>query len=394
MHPRRLTGHIEADLPKKMVLLAGPRQCGKTSLAKDLVRKVGGSYYNWDIEKDRRILVSQKLDAGAALWALDEIHKYRRWRNWLKGIYDEHGEEKEILVTGSAKLDVYGRGGDSLQGRYFFYRLHPLTFSELTQKSFGESEDIFRFGQTPTRSDADTFLDLLNLGGFPEPLFSGSTRFANRWRLLYGTRILREEVASLEHVLEIDKMEMLFHRIPDLIQSPISINGLREDLEVAFETVRNWLKIFENLYLCFAVSPFGPSKLKAVKKEKKLYFWDWSRAISEPARMENLIATHLLRLCHWIEDIEGQPAELRYFRTRAGAEVDFVILKASKPWMAVEVKTAEQSLDRNLKYLLERVKVPWAFQVHLRGGQDWLAPSINGARIRVLPAVTFLSQLP
>lgn len=394
MITRRLQAFISQDLQKKMVLLAGPRQCGKTSLAKNLLKDRNGEYYNWDIEKHRMTLLQNQMSAAADFWVFDEIHKYRRWRNWLKGIYDEYSEEKEILVTGSAKLDAYSRGGDSLQGRYFFHRLHPFTLAEVTRKKFVDSKDIPEIALAVTDSDHKTLQDLLLLGGFPEPFQSGSKRDADRWRLLYGTRLLREEVSSLERVIEIDKMELLYQRLPEVIQSSLSVNGLREDLQVAHETVKHWLSIFENLYLCFQLPPFGPAKLKAVQKEQKLYFWDWSRAPTEAARLENLVATHLLRLCHWIEDVEGQSAELRYFRTRMGHEVNFIVLKSGKPWLAIEVKTTEQNLDPNLKYYLERVKTPFAFQLHLKGKKDWQTPAINGTQVRILPAAHFLAQLP
>lgn len=394
MVERRITQIIQNDLNKKMILLAGPRQSGKTSIARHFVKRQKASYYNWDIEKDRKALLQGQLNAATGLWAFDEIHKYRRWRNWLKGVYDEYGQTKKILVTGSAKLEVYSRGGDSLQGRYFLHRLHPFTLSEVLHLDFVEINDIPHLPRMQTKAGQNTLIDLLQLGGFPEPFLSGSNKEANRWRLSYGTRILREEVISMEKILELDKMELLYQRLPEVIRSPLSINSLREDLEVAFETVANWLSIFENLYLSFRVPPFGPARIKAVKKEQKFYFWDWSRTQDESARLENLVATHLLRLCHWIEDVEGETAELRYLRTRMGHEVDFLVLRSGKPWIAVEVKSKEQSLDPNLKYFLERVQIPWAFQIHLHGENDWEHPSINKSRIRILPVAQFLSQLP
>jgi hypothetical protein len=392
---RRITPYVEQDLREKMVFVAGPRQCGKTTLAKEILERWGGSYYNWDVDEHRQLIRRAAIDEASRLWVFDELHKNRRWRNWLKGLYDLHGTSHAILVTGSARLDAYSRGGDSLQGRYFSYRLHPFTFSELAGLPAPRGADeIPELPRTPNK-DAESLLgDLVELGGFPEPLLSGSVRRANRWRLGYGARLVREEVASLENLRDLERLELLYDRLPDTVGSVLSINSLREDLEVAFETARNWLRVFDRLYATFRVAPFGPPRIKAVKKEQKLYLWDWPRVSSAGARFENLIALHLLRLVHWLEDVEGEKSELRYFRTPMGHEVDFVVLRRRKPWLAVETKLGERPLDRGLKYLLERVRIPFAFQVSLEGTRDWRSNNINGCRVSLLPAARFLANLP
>jgi uncharacterized protein len=377
-----------------MVFLAGPRQCGKTTLAKEIGASRGGRYYSWDIAADRRMLLAGELDPDARLWILDELHKNRRWRNWLKGLYDGDEQRHEILVTGSARLDLYGRGGDSLQGRYFFHRLHPFTLSELLGRDFAAADFADRL-DTAVPAEAKTVLrDLVKLGGFPEPFLSGSERESRRWRQSYGTRLVREEVRDLENVLDLDRMEMLFDRCAQVVGSPLSLNALREDLEVAHGTVRKWLAILERLYGVFRVPPFGPARVRAVKKEAKLYFWDWARVEEAGPRLENLVATHLLRLVHWLEDVEGEKCELRYFRTPVGHEVDFVLVQRGRPRLAVEVKHSDQPLDRGLRYLLERVRVPRAFQISLEGRKDFETAPINGCRVRVMPAERLLGNLP
>lgn len=395
LRQRRIYPGIKEDLKTKMVLLAGPRQSGKTTIAKTLLRENPGVYYNWDVDADRKKIRNSQLNEHAKLWVLDELHKYSRWRNWLKGQYDLHHENHSILVTGSANLDIYSRGGDSLQGRYFFYRLHPFTLSELlgipTLKSLDQIPDLPVDG---SKNSSTVLGDLLTLGGFPEPLFAGSKRKADRWRLGYGTRLIQDEIRSLEQIRELDRLEMLYERLPQTVGSVLSMNSLREDLEVAFETVKNWLSVFNRTYVSFTVPPFGAPRIKAVKKEQKLYLWDWARVESEPAALENLVALHLLRLVHWAADVEGDKCELRYFRDVVGHEVDFILLRKGKPWMAIEVKVSDQPLDSSLKYFLERVKVPYAYQVSLNGTKDYRAPDINGAKIRILPATTFLSNLP
>jgi len=392
---RRITTYVEKDLQKKMVLLAGPRQCGKTTLANQLIERIGGEYYSWDVDEHRRLIRNSMLSEGAKLWVLDELHKNRHWRNWLKGQFDLHHKEHQILVTGSARLDLYSRGGDSLQGRYFLCRLHPFTFGEFSGFATLEDLDLIpKLPYDPPQGARAVLQDMMQLGSFPEPLLSGSQQEADRWRLAYSSRVIQEEVRSLEQIRDLDKMQMLFERLPATVSSVLSLNSLREDLEVAFETVRNWIAVFERMYFCFRIAPFGPPRLKAVKKEQKLYLWDWCYAQEPSQRFENLIALHLLRLQHWCEDIHGQSTELRYFRTTLGHEVDFVLLRNRKPWIVVEAKLSEQPLDRNLKYFLERVKVPYAFQVHLHGTKDYRVEDINGCQVRILPAEKLLANLP
>lgn len=392
---RQIEEIICKDLDKKMVLLAGPRQCGKTTLAKDIAKKlaISSSYYSWDIDEHRMDLLKNRLDLSSRLWVLDELHKYARWRNWLKGKFDQYSPEHSFLVTGSAKLDAYSRGGDSLQGRYFFHRLHPFTLAELAGNKPKSLEETFKFENTVPKSISSHLIDLMTLGGFPEPLFSGAEQEASRWRLSYGARLIKEEVRTLERIIDLDKMELLLDRLPETVGSVLSINSLREDMEVAFETIRNWILIFEKLYAVFRLPPFGPPRIKAVKKEQKLYFWDWAKVEDESHRFENLVALHLLRFIHWQADVVGEKWELRYFRDTVGHEVDFILLRKGKPWAAIEVKTSEQNLDSNLKYLLERVRFPHAFQISLKGQKDWAPKPINGCAVRILPATRFLANL-
>ncbi len=395
MITRQLEKIIEVDLKKKMVLLAGPRQCGKTTLSQTIAKKSGKkwTYYNWDNDEDRKLILHNQLDESSELWILDELHKHLKWRNWLKGNYDKKHASHQFLVTGSAKLDAYSRGGDSLQGRYYFHRLHPLVYSEILKFDGPlKPEDLVHFERSVPHKSGTLIKDLLVLGGFPEPFSSGNLTEANRWRLLYGSRLVRDEVRTLERVVDLDKMELLLDRLPVTIGSVLSINSLKEDLQVAFETVKSWIAIFEKLYSVFCIPPFGAPKIKAVKKEKKLYFWDWAYAETEAAKFENMVAVHLLRFTHWMADVLGEKFELRYFRDFVGHEVDFILLRKNKPWMAIEVKSKQQPLDPNLKYLLERVKIPFACQVSLEGDKDYTPDPINNCQIRILPGPKFLAQ--
>lgn len=395
MLPRRLHPVLLEDLREKMVLLSGPRQCGKTTLAHQLLEELPGAYFNWDVAPHRKVLRELALPASAPLWVFDEIHKLRTWRNWLKGVYDLHHQRHAILVTGSARLDLYSRGGDSLQGRYFHHRLHPVTLSELEQVPLLDPGGGLPELAAPSPSSAqDRLVELLALGGFPEPLFAASARKASRWRTSYGTRLVREEVRDLESIRDLDKLELLFDRLADTVGSVLSINALREDLEVSFDTAKAWLGVFERLCAVFRVAPFGSPRIRAVKKEQKLYFWDWGRVEALPARFENLVMMHLLRLTHWMTDVHGERTELRYFRTVAGHEVDAVVLRNGKPWFAVAIKLEDRPLDAGLRYLLERQRFPHAYQVSLLGTADRRWPEINGCEVRQVPAARFLVNLP
>ena len=392
---RRISQQIKTDLAQKMVLLSGPRQCGKTTLAEGLLSKEG-IYYSWDSSKDRKAIQNSQLDETKKLWVFDELHKYRKWRNWLKGVFDLHRKDHQILVTGSAKLNVYSRGGDSLQGRYFPHRLHPFTLSEIlgtrTQDYFSSIVSPER--QTDEQAATQVLNQLLLLGGFPEPFLSGSAQAAGRWRLGYGQRLIEEEVRTLEMVQQIDSLELLFDRLGEVVGNLLSINRLRLDMEIAHQTVAKWIQIFDRLYVSFQIPPWGPPRIRAVKKEQKLYLWDWARVDLAGARLENLVALHLLRLTHWLEDVVGEEIELRYFKDIDGHEVDFILLRKRQPWIAIEVKSSEQVLDRNLEYLLERVHIPYAFQLHLKGEKDYRVKDIGKSRVRVMPLVRFLQNLP
>lgn len=367
---RYLEAYITKDLDKKMVFLAGPRQVGKTTLSKKINKN--SQYLNYDITSDRTAILKEAFDVNSDLIIFDEIHKYKNWRNYLKGIYDSQDRHhKKILVTGSAKLDVYKRGGDSLQGRYFFYRLHPLSVKELKIR---------------TQSDVE---DLLSLGGFPEPFFSASMSEARRWRVDYYSRIIREEVASLEKVDDLGRLELLAHRLPDLVSSPLSINSLREDLVGASHRgVSNWLNIFEKLYMIFRISPFGSPKIKAVKKEQKHYHWDWAVVEDEGARFENFIASHLNKWCDFLKDTEGRIVELRYLRDETGREVDFILVEKSKPLMMIECKYGSNQISPHLKYFKNKFPNVRAVLVCNKVSNEF----INKDGIEVLSAGRLLSE--
>lgn len=366
---RYLTQQIKTDLKKKMVFVAGPRQVGKTTLAKRILEGRPG-YLNWDIPEDRERILRQNLPASP-LWVFDELHRYRAWRNYLKGLYDGKQPRQQILVTGSARLDYYRYGGDSLQGRYHYLRLHPLSVAELGI-------------QTPR-----AFRALLTLGGFPEPFLSGSEVESRRWSREHRTRLVREEIVSLESVTDLGHIELLSLRLPELVGAPLSINALREDLQLAHKTVAKWLDIFERLYAIFRVPPLGVPRIRAIKKAQKHYHLDWSVVPNDAARFENLVAAHLLKWVHHQQDTQGRDLELRYFRDVDGREVDFVLVENRKPLQCIECKWDDAELSPHLRYFRGRFPDCQAWQISATGMKDYQKP--DGTR--VCPAWVYLSSL-
>jgi hypothetical protein len=370
---RYLRAQIDEDLRAKMVFLGGPRQVGKTSLARSLLADPAAEL-NYDVAEQRDAILARRLPSGDT-WFFDEIHKYRGWRNYLKGLVDAQSRagavRRRILVTGSARLDFYRFGGDSLQGRYFYLRLHPFSLAELG-------------GHT------DALPALLALGGFPEPFLSGSERFARRWTIAYRERLIREELASLETVSDLGRLELLAAALPARVGSPLSLNALREDLQVSHQTVARWADMLERVYGIFRIAPFGAPRLRAVKKERKHYHYDWSVVQDQGARFENLVASHLLKWAEYQVDTQGREVELRYFRDIDRREVDFVLVqRGGAPIAFVECKLGDEPVAPGLRYLKARFPEVIAWQVSAFGQRDHVSPE----GIRVAPAVRLLREL-
>lgn len=357
-----------------MAFIGGPRQVGKTTFALGLLGERATerhrAYLNWDDPRQRPPLREARLPPGEPLLVFDEIHKYARWRNLVKGIWDTEKSTRRIIVTGSARLDYYRKGGDSLVGRYRYFRLHPFSLPELD-----------RAGK-PASLDA-----LLRWGGFPEPLFRRDEVEHRIWQRDRLSRIVRDDLRDLERVREISLIEHLVDLLPHRVGSPLSIANLRQDLEVDHKTVEHWLQILENLYVCFRVAPYGVPTIRAVKKERKLYLWDWSAVENVGARFENLVASQLLKYCHLIEDTQGHPMELRFLRDTDRREVDFVVHQGRRALFAVECKTGDGEVARSVRYFAERTPIPRFFQVH-RGTKHF-----ETGKITVLPFARFCAEL-
>ena len=361
---RYVQAHVREDLEDCMVFVGGARQVGKTIFALGFLDEPSArhlGYMTWDDTRTRQRLLAGELPPGQPVVILDEIHKHARWRNLVKGFWDTSGGERKIIVTGSARLDLYSRGGDSLQGRYHYYRLHPFTIPE-------------------AGGEVDT---LMAVGGFPEPFLRGEERFSRRWRRERRQRVLYDDVRDLEDVKEISLLELLLSELPSRVGSPLSIASIRDALEVSHRSVERWIGIFERLYHCFRVPPFGARAIRAVKKAQKLYLWDWAGVADRGARFENMVACHLLKYCHFVEDTEGHDMDLRYIRDTDGREVDFVVLRDGEPLFALECKSGQSGVSPHIHYFRERTGIPRFYQVHL-GRRDY-----EKQGVRVLPFATF-----
>lgn len=377
---RYLAPAIAAALGRKMAFVGGPRQVGKTTLALSLIgpgaTERHPAYCNWDDPRARPALRRGELPPDEPLVVLDEIHKYARWRSLVKGLYDTEKSRRRFVVTGSARLDHYRKGGDSLAGRYHYFRLHPFSLNELARAS-----------RAP---DHEHLAALLRFGGFPEPLLSQSDRALRLWQRERLTRVVREDLRDLERVREVSLVEHLVDLLPQRVGSLLSVGSLREDLEVDFKTAERWITILENLYVCFRIPPFGAPRIRALRKQQKLYLWDWSVVPDDGPRFENLVASQLLKFCHWQEDTEGHRMELRYLRDTDGREVDFVVLRNRAPLFAVECKTGERAVSPAARYFAERTRVPVFYQVHLgsrhaQSGRVTMIPFARWCRELAMP---------
>jgi hypothetical protein len=372
-----------------MVLLAGPRQVGKTTLARRLLRERGlGLYLSWDSRADRREIRAARWPGDRALVVLDELHKWRGWKGWLKGEFDKHRDHIRFLVTGSARLDVYRRGGDSLQGRYHHHRLHPFSVAEVASEARPRAIPVGRELELPPRGDPQLVEALLRTGGFPEPFLAQSDRALRRWQKERLDRFFREDVRDLEQVRDLSTFQLLADLLPEKVGSLLSLNALREDLEVSHRALTHWMAVLETMYHVFRVRPFGGPRARSLSKMPKAYLWDWGLVPDRAARFENLVGSHLLKLVHFLDDAEGLDAGLHYLRDREGREVDFLVTVGRKPWFAVEVKAGDARVEPALPHFKERLSIPWAYQVTLEGTRDYVQDGV-----RVVPASRFLAAL-
>ncbi|RLA09061.1 MAG: ATP-binding protein [Gammaproteobacteria bacterium] len=335
---RSLIPSIQQDLKQKMVLLTGPRQVGKTYLSKDIIADY--DYFNYDYGDDRQAMADMAWNRKSALIIFDELHKKPNWKNWLKGIYDVEGIPPAILVTGSVRLNTYLKASESLAGRFFQIRLHPLDLKELYHKD--KTIDLTK-----------TFDSLLQFGGFPEPFLKKSVKYYNRWKQSHLDVIIRQDLIQIEQVRQITKIENLIQLLRTRVGSTISYQNLSQDLMCSNKTVKNWLEILENMFVVFKVLPYNKKINRSLKKAPKYYFYDTGQVMDDKnkgAKFENLVACAFKKEIDHQKDCQGENYKLNFLRTKDGKEVDFLICQDDKPITMIEAKYSDDKIHKHFDY--------------------------------------------
>jgi len=387
-----LVGHVSED--RQMAFVSGPRQVGKTTTATDFVENP--HYFSWDNDDHRRLLLAGPqtvMDSiglsDSNIIVFDELHKWTGWKNFLKGFFDTHSRRGfKVVVTGSARLDAYRRGADSLMGRYFLYRMHPLTVGEIVHPR-GPGDLLT--GPRPI-GDED-FAALQRFGGFPEPYLRRNPRFYNRWKGNRLKLLLREDLRDSTRILEVGQVELLAEFLRQRAGQNAGFASLAKMIRASEDSIRRWIAVLESLYFCFLIRPWSHNVPRSLLKEPKVYLWDWSVIDNPGSRDENLVASHLLKAVNWWQDTGHGDFGLFYLRTKDKREVDFVVVRNNKPWFLVEAKSSgARPLSRNLSWFQERTGAEHAFQVVVDG--DFVnVDAFSETRPVKVPARALLSQL-
>lgn len=354
---------------KTMIFLVGPRQAGKTTLARMIAQGFSNQvYFDWDLVTNKRLLVEKptffeqldRKDETAPLVIFDEIHKYRKWKNYLKGIYDEFSGGYKFLVLGSGRLDMFQKGGDSLAGRYFQFNLWPFTVAELAGARCPFAEFIKDPQRVPKEEKETQTLwnRLADLSGFPEPYLSGEASVYRRWSRNYHRQLIRQDIRNTTDIKNIDETEILFSLLPSKVGSPLSVESLARDLQVSHKAVRSWLTVFESFFLAFRIAPWTKKISRAIIKERKLYLYDYAAIAGLAARFENMVAVELLRaLSNW-NDLGWGDFSLHYVRNKDKEEVDFLVARDAKPLFLVECKFSDEAVSKGLLKFQAMLGIP------------------------------------
>lgn len=385
---------------RQMLFYAGPRQVGKTTIGKSLNQGKYAYYYlNWDIGKDKKLIIQgdealssqfglDDLAADNTLLVFDEIHKYSHWKNFLKGVFDAYADRVHILVTGSAKLDVFRKGSDSLLGRYFPFRVHPLSVREIQTDRIPE-----KLISKPSDVGTGTYNALINFGGFPEPLIKQNTKFMHQWNKTRENLLFREDIRDLTNIRDLSLIQILALLLKETAGQLVNLSNFAKKLQVTVNTVKRWIATLESFYFCYQIRPWTTNISRSLLKEPKIYLWNWADVSDKGARAENFIASHLLKAVHYWNDAGLGDFGLYFIRTKEGKEIDFLVTKNDKPWFLVEVKSSNnRRLNPNLKYFQNQIKASHAFQVII--DMPYVAKDcFEVKKAIIVPAQTFLSQL-
>ena len=379
-----------------MVFLSGPRQVGKTTLA----RIFASDYLNWEEKDTRRLILKGARAVGQALrldetrrsnkiLVFDEIHRYSKWKTFLKGFFDIYEKSVKVFATGSARMDIYKRGGDSMMGRYFPYRVHPFSVAELVDPSFPDEQAIIR---RPRRIKESEWSALLEFGGFPEPFFTRQKRFLRKWRALRIELLLTQDIRDLTRSLELDQIEVLATILANRSGEQLVMASIANELTASEPTVKKWVSVLKSLYYGFTVQPYFRNIEKSIRKTPKWYLRDWSGLDDPGKRSETFVACHLLKAVECWTDLGFGDFDLLYLRDRNKREVDFVVTRDKKPWFLVEVKKSDERLSKSLAYFKAATKAEHAFQVVLERDYENI-DCFKYDEPTIVSAKTFLSQL-
>jgi predicted AAA+ superfamily ATPase len=382
---------------RQMAFVSGPRQVGKTTTC----RGHADFYVNWDNEDDRERLLAgstalverlglNRLSTGIPGLLFDELHKYPRWKQFLKGFFDVYGDQLRIIVTGSSRLDVYRRGGDSLMGRYFPYRMHPFSVAETLHRTLPDSKHIVR---QPKKIKATDYDALWEHGGYPEPFLKREARFSRRWQSLRMEQLVREDVRDLTQIQQIDQLQTLVRILSGRSAHQIIYGNLAKEVRVTIDTIRRWIDVLQSLHLGFLVRPWFKNVSRSLRKEPKWFLRDWA-SIEDPGdKAETFVACHLLKAVEGWNDMGLGKFELGYLRDKEKREVDFLVAREGKPWFLVEVKQSDDKGSKSLDYFQRQARSPFAFQVVLE--MDYVNADcfVKRRGPLVVPGKTFLSQL-
>lgn len=395
-HPRIYDSILETHFRenRQMAFVSGPRQVGKATSC----RHESDLYLSWDLLDDRRKILRGPTTVAEALelhrarakppvLVFDELHKYSKWKQFLKGFFDGYGDKAQVIVTGSSRLDIYRRGGDSLMGRYFLYRMHPFSVAEIARTSV-PTVPI----RQPSLISEEDWTALWTHGGFPEPYLRRSESFTRRWRSLRLRQLAKEDLREVSTLQDLGTMEVLVQILAERSGQRLTYAGLSQDTHIAGDTAKRWVGLLEQLHYGFRVAPWFKSVANSLRKEPKWFLRDWSGVAEEGARAETLVGCHLLKAVEGWTDLGLGSFDLRYLRTKFRKEVDFLVVKDGKPWLLVEVKLSERVLSPALKEFQDDLGAPYAFQVVVNLPYEDV-DCFSFHRPTVVPARTFLSQL-
>jgi len=382
---------------RQMAFVSGPRQVGKTTTC----RNHADRYVNWDNIDDREQILSgpaklvdrlniDHLSETVPTALFDELHKHPRWKQFIKGLFDTYSDRIRIMVTGSSRMDVYRRGGDSLMGRYFLYRMHPFSVAETFCCELPDPKRVVR---APGKIKQRDFDALWNHGGYPEPFLKRDNRFSRRWQSLRSEQLLREDIRDMTQIQQIDQLEMLVKLLSERSAGQIIYGNLAKNVRVSVDTVRRWIKVLSSFHFGFLIRPWFKNVSRSLRKEPKWFLRDWAGIEDVGDKAETFVACHLFKAVEGWNDMGFGKFQLAYLRDKRKREVDFVVVRDGKPWFLIEVKLQDGTISSALKHYQEQTKAPFAFQVVINADYADADCFAKPRSPIVVPARTFLSQL-